>query len=63
MTTDHETDIDAFLADARVLAKKHKTNLANVIAAKHALELERANQALPRIVGTLREISESIDTK
>jgi hypothetical protein len=37
------SDIDDFLSDAKDLALKLKINVADVIAAKHALELQRQN--------------------
>lgn len=36
-------EIDDFLADAAELAAKHRIGIADVIAAKHALELQRQN--------------------
>lgn len=36
-------ELGGFLKDAMVLAKKHKITVEAVIAAKHALELERQN--------------------
>jgi bifunctional DNase/RNase len=35
--------VDEFLSDAIALAIKHKVEVANVVAAKHVLELERRN--------------------
>lgn len=35
--------LDAWLEDAAILAKKHSISVADVIAAKRALELERRN--------------------
>lgn len=38
-----DSGLDGFLANATKLAKKHKISVADVIAAKHALEIERQN--------------------
>lgn len=36
-------EVDDFLGYAKELASKHKIDVKDVIAAKHALEIERAN--------------------
>jgi hypothetical protein len=36
-------DVDDFLAIAKELALKHKIEVSDVVAAKHALELQRRN--------------------
>ena len=39
----HSTDLGKFLAEAIAHAKKHGVSVSDVIAAKHAIELQRQN--------------------
>lgn len=60
-------DVDDFLAIALDLAKKHSIDVATVVAAKHALEIQRQNSiyvangdAFDEQIAGLGEIAESI---
>ena len=50
-----EENLESFLGTAARLAKKHKVSISDVIATKHALELERQNKLAVRSGDTLDE--------
>lgn len=50
-----EEGLSSFLGVAARLAEKHKVSVSDVIAAKHALELERQNKLSVRSGDTLDE--------